>query len=136
MEELSKGLLRSQAASESPVLGLEGNIVDVMPTESVENGFSALWQEALCHESYLTRFSCWLPRLCVKSGSVIYSFYHFLHSTKSQHSPAIICTFSLRPVKHISSILIIEINLVGQVVNKNHYTLLNSSCTFYLVPPF
>lgn len=32
--------------------GLEGNIVDAMPTESVENGFSALWQEALCHESF------------------------------------------------------------------------------------
>ena len=131
-----QGPLRSQAASESPVLGLEGDIVDAMRTESVENGFSALWQEALCHESYLTRFTCWLPGLCVKSGSVTYSFHHFLRSTKSQHSPAVICTLSLHPVKHISSILIIEMNLVGQVVNKNHCTLLNSSCTFYLAPPF
>ena len=82
-----KDLLRPQAASESPILGLGGDIVDAMLKmgfQSVENGFSALWQEALCHESYLTPFSCRLPRLGVKSGSVIYSSYHF--STLYQES--------------------------------------------------
>lgn len=74
---MTKDLLRPHAASESLVLGSEGDFVDAMPTESVENGFSVLWQEALCCESYLTPFSCWLPRLSVKSGSVIYSFYRF-----------------------------------------------------------